>query len=360
MKLADSWQLIDTGLRTAAQNIALSRALLEARRAEEIPSTLRFLRFTPSALVGAHQSVLQELDSDYCRVQDITVQRRVAGGCAAYADENTLGWELYLHVRDLDAGDVRGVLRRMCHAAATAISALGVEARYRARDEIEVDGRKLASAGIAFDGNALLFQGTVLLDCDMERTVHVLRMPTEKSFEAAVAAARERVTSLDELLGRPPDVTLLRRYLAEAYESEFGAELREADLTLSEHVRYQVALKEIDTADWVRLVARPLSEMPVLEAAQEFAGRELRAAVSFESATQTIRQVWFTGDLAVNPRRALLDLEAALRDLPVSRLARKVEWFFASRPAEFAGLAPGDFVTVVRRAVGRPLVAQDP
>ena len=44
-----AWRVIDTGLRRAAENIALNRALLEARQADEIPNTLRFLRFKPAA-----------------------------------------------------------------------------------------------------------------------------------------------------------------------------------------------------------------------------------------------------------------------------------------------------------------------
>src|SRR5512134_3362541 len=86
------WRLIDTGLRPAAQNFALNRALLEARRTGEAPSSLRFLRFTPSALLGFHQSAEQELNLDYCREQGITVQRRITGGGAIYFDPGQLGW----------------------------------------------------------------------------------------------------------------------------------------------------------------------------------------------------------------------------------------------------------------------------
>ncbi len=78
--MREMWRVIDTGLRTAAQNIALNRALLEARRAEEIPSTLRFLRFAPSALLGYHQSAGQEFNLDYCRANQIAIQRRITGG----------------------------------------------------------------------------------------------------------------------------------------------------------------------------------------------------------------------------------------------------------------------------------------
>ncbi|MGD8498970.1 MAG: lipoate--protein ligase family protein, partial [Chromatiales bacterium] len=52
-----TWRLLDTGLRGAAENIAYNKALLESHQAGESPNTLRFLRFTPSALVGFHQDV---------------------------------------------------------------------------------------------------------------------------------------------------------------------------------------------------------------------------------------------------------------------------------------------------------------
>jgi lipoate-protein ligase A len=82
--MAPAWRVIDTGTRRAAENFALNRALLEARKRRMAPSTLRFLRFGPSALLGYHQSAEQELDLDYCRANGIEVQRRITGGGAIY------------------------------------------------------------------------------------------------------------------------------------------------------------------------------------------------------------------------------------------------------------------------------------
>lgn len=356
----ENWRVLDTGLRSAAQNIALNRALLEARQAEEIPSTLRFLRFTPSALLGYHQSAEQELNLDYCRANGVAVQRRITGGGAIYFDETQIGWELYLHKRDVGTTDMQAISRRICHAAATAISALGVDARYRPRNDIEVDGRKISGTGGAFDGDALLFQGTLLVDFDVERMLRVLRIPAEKLSDKAIESARERVANLRELLGRPPDVARIRSNIKEAFESEFGVEFTEGDLTLSEHARYETALREIDTPDWVNLVTRPVSDMPIVEAAQKFAGGLLRAAVSLDTRTQTIKQVWFSGDIFVSPRRTVADLEAALCDTPLERLGQKVERFFADRQVDMLALTPNDFLAVVRAAAGRPLLAQNP
>lgn len=356
----DHWRVIDTGLRPAAQNIALNRALLEARQAEEIPSTLRFLRFTPSALLGYHQSADQEFNLDYCREHGITVQRRITGGGAIYFDETQIGWELYLHKRDLGTADMQQISRRICHAAATAISALGVDARFRPRNDIEVDGRKISGTGGAFDGDALMFQGTLLIEFDVEKMLRVLRIPAEKLSDKSIASARERVANLKDLLGRRPDPAVIRGNMIEAFESEFGVEFGDGDLTLSEQQRYEVALREIDHPDWVGLINRPVADMPILEAAQKFPGGLLRAAVTFDVQTRTLRQVWFTGDLFVNPRRTVADLEAALRDLPLDRLQQKVESFFAGRAVDMLTLTPADFVAVVRLALQQSLLASNP
>ncbi|OGA10013.1 MAG: hypothetical protein A2W68_18715 [Betaproteobacteria bacterium RIFCSPLOWO2_02_64_14] len=190
--------------------------------------------------------------------------------------------------------------------------------------------------------------------------LRVLRIPAEKLSDKAIASARERVANLKELLGRQPDTATIRQYFVEAFESEFSVEFREGDLTLSEHKRYQAALAEIDTVDWVHLVARPRADMPILEAARKFPGGLLRAAVTYDAVARLIRQVWFTGDIFVSPRRTVADLEAALRDLPLDRLEQRTLAFFASRPADLLGLAPADFVTVVRIAIGEPLLARNP
>ena len=41
-----------------------------------------------------------------------------------------------------------------------------IDARFRPRNDIEVDGRKLSGTGGFFDGDTLIYQGTVLVDLD--------------------------------------------------------------------------------------------------------------------------------------------------------------------------------------------------
>ena len=74
-------RLLDTGMMTATQNIALDDILLQLRNDDKIPDTLRLLQFKPHAvLVGFHQSIEQEVRVDFCQQKDIDINRRITGG----------------------------------------------------------------------------------------------------------------------------------------------------------------------------------------------------------------------------------------------------------------------------------------
>ena len=258
--------------------------------------------------------------------------------------------------------------KRAGHAAATALAALGMDARYRARDEIEVDGRVLCMLAHAAEGHGVLLQALLLLDPDLQRTACALRVPAsagpEKTdvpqsdeIERAMTALGSRMVGIKAILGRSPDVRLIRRNLTEAFESEFDVEFREGDLNLTEHDRYLRALDGIESRGWIELVSRPATGVPILEATHRVRGGNLRAALKYEISTRTVRQVWFSGDLALKPRRSLSDLENALRDLPLHRVEQQVASFFAGRAIDRGTVQPADFVAAVRRAAGEPLAA---
>ncbi len=352
-----TWRILDTGLRRAAENIALNRALLEARQAGEAPSTLRFLRFMPSALLGFHQSAEQELNLDYCHAQGITIQRRITGGGAIFFDETQLGWELYLHRSDLACADMQAISQRICTAAARGIQALGVDAQYRPRNDIEVDGRKISGSGGAFDGDALLFQGTLLIQFDVEKMLRVLRIPAEKLSDKAIASARERVANLADLLGAAPDLAEVQVQLQAAFAAAFNIEFAAGDLSEQEQARFETALAEIDSADWVNLMQRPRADKPLLEAAIKFPAGLVQVRVHYDAVRARIQQLWFSGDYFISPRRTIADLEACLRDSDARRLRQNVATFFAERNVDMLGLCAENFSAVIEAALAQQVTA---
>lgn len=355
-----TWRVIDTGIRRAAENLAFNRAILEARREGTIPSTLRFLQFRPSALLGYHQSAEQELNLDYCRENAIDIQRRITGGGAIYMDPGQFGWELYLTKADVGTANMEAIARRICEAAARAVSTFGLEARYRPRNDIEVSGRKISGTGGAFDGDALMYQGTLLVEFDVERMVRCLRISGEKLSDKLIADARERVVNLKELLGYVPPLAQVKQRIAETFAEEFGVAFEPGAITQVERENFDEVLAEIDTPEWVYQVQEPRPDKPILEAEAKFAGGLLRAAVAYDKAGERIRQVQFSGDIFVNPPRTVADLEAALKDCKVEDLEVVVRKFFSVRQVDMLALAPEAFIIIVRQAVRRAEHGQAP
>ena len=347
----NTWRILDTGLRPAAENIALNRALLEARRKGESPDTLRFLRFMPSALLGFHQSAEQELNLDYCGEHGIAVQRRISGGGAIFFDETQIGWELYLGRQSLGTANMEEITRRICEAAALGMRLLGVDAQFRPRNDIEVGGRKISGTGGVFDGDGLMFQGTLLVQFDVEKMLRVLRIPAEKLSGKAIASARERVANLADLLGYVPPLPDVKSALSEGFSRAFSARMETGELSELEYGYFELALGEIDTPEWVNLVRRPASELPMREATEKFPGGLLRVALSYDETRKRIGQVWFTGDFFVMPARTINDLEAALKQVAEDQIEIVVNAFFHGREVDMLQIRPLDFVAVIRQAL---------
>jgi lipoate-protein ligase A len=247
------WRWIDTGLRRPAENLALNRALLEARQAREAPSTLRFLRFTPSALVGHHQDPARELALDYCASAGITVQRRLTGGGAIYMDDDVLGWELYVGRDEMGSPEMAVISRRICEAAAIAIRALGAPAEYRPPTDSGVGGRKISGTGGVMEADALLYQGTLLIDFDVERMLRTLAATAPRVTPEVVAGARRSIANLRELLSPLPSLERIEAAFVEALSAEFDARIERGELAAPEVERYRSALAEVDTPAWVGL-----------------------------------------------------------------------------------------------------------
>src|SRR5210317_1991228 len=221
--MPDNFRMLDTGVLEGRLNIAIGQAIIEAHQLGDVPDTLRFLRFPPTALIGRHQALGQEINLEYCRKNGIGVVRRITGGGAIFMEPGLLGWELAFHRRTLGVKYLPDLTREICEAAAEGISRLGVAARFRPRNDIEVDGRKISGTGGFYDGDVLIYQGTVLVDLNPQRMVSALRVPQGKLAKRELDSAAQRVVTLKELLGpKTPDLELIKVALVKGFKDVLG------------------------------------------------------------------------------------------------------------------------------------------
>jgi lipoate-protein ligase A len=342
-------RVVDTGLRSGRENVAFDQALIEARNAGRSPDTVRFLRFRPAALVGLHQMLSHEVRLEYCARQGIEVGRRITGGGGLYLDEGQIGWELVL-ARGALGPDLAAAAARICSAAAAGLKRLGVAAKFRPRNDIEVEGRKLCGTGGVADGATLFFQGTLLIDFDPARMIDVLRIPVEKLARRDLEDARRRVVSLRELLGRVPPLEEVYGALLEGFREHLGLEPVWGEATeYEERLARRLHEEQYGTDEFVHSLDAP--GIPLSSATLVRKGGTLRADIRLER--ERIREALITGDFFLSPARAVLDLEARLRGLPVAEAGAAVQAFFAERDCELLGLSPLDFREVVESALAQ-------
>ena len=348
------FRVIDTGLREGRANIAFDAALIEAHKAGDIPDTIRFLRFPPTALVGRHQALGREIRLDHCRRHGIGVARRITGGGAIYFDEGQLGWELVFHRATLGIAGLGELAEAICEAAADGLGGLGVAARYRPRNDIEVEGRKISGTGGFFDGDTLFYQGTLLIDMDPEDMVAALNVPREKLAKRQLDSASQRVVTLRELLGEAlPDLPAIQKTLLDGFARRLGIEPRPGEITGEEEdLAKRLFDDEIGTDAFVAEIDDPDSDDAMVSATHSGPGGTLRAYVRLEGvARDRVREVLITGDFFVTPPRTVLDLEAHLRGARTAELGEAVEGFFAEARVDLMTLSAADFRAVLEEAV---------
>lgn len=355
-----SFRLIDTGLREGRANIAFDQAMVTLREQGAIPDTLRFIHFPPTALVGRHQDLGLELNLDYCRANGIGIARRMTGGGAIYLDQKQLGWAIVCSRKVFGGADLGTITRRVCEAVAAGISNLGVEARYRPRNDIEVGGRKISGTGGYFDGDVLMFQGTVLIDLDPATISCVLNVPKAKLAKRDLDDASQRVTTLCALLGEAPSLADVQSALAGALAAALEIDFFRGDPSDAEEVHALAAFNdEIGTEEFVHEIDGADRVAGIRVGHHLGAGGLVSAHLRLEGATNDrVREILFTGDFFVTPPRIVFDLESALRRVGIAELPKAIEKYFEALPSGgLLSIGAADFVAAVRLACAAEPVA---
>jgi len=351
--MAHRFRVIDTGLREGRANIAFDAALIEARRTGLIPDTIRLLAFSPTALVGRHQAISREINIDHCRAHGIGLARRITGGGAIYFDPGQLGWELVFDRRHLGIANLAELTRAICTAAAQGLGRLGVAAAFRPRNDIEVGGRKLCGTGGFFDGDIVFFQGTLLIECDLGAVVRALNVPGAKLEQRGLDSAAGRMVTLHELMGaRLPPRDEIKAALVGGLAQGLGLVTEWGSPSPEEEaLARRLHDEEIGSDAYVFEIDDPGASPEAAAGTRMSPGGTITAYLKVEKAgIPRVAEALVTGDFFAAPPRLVLDLEAALRGVPLGEIGERVERFFAERRAEVLSVAPGDFRAALEQA----------
>lgn len=233
------WRLIRDDNADAAGGLALDEALMEryARGEPPAPPTLRLYTYrTHCALIGRYQNLAAEVDLETCRETGTQVSRRPTGGGAIVMGAGQLG--VALTAAAPPDRRPREIIENLATALITGLRELGISAVFKGKNDLEVNGRKVAGLGLYLDtSGALLFHASVLADLDIDFMLRALRVPAAKLADKAAAAVAERVTTITALTGSAWDGPALRPVIAAGFAKTFAADLRPAEPSAAEQAR---------------------------------------------------------------------------------------------------------------------------
>ncbi len=193
-------QLLDLTLPTAAENLALDEALLEAAEANDSGNEcLRLWELASlSVIVGRSSRLTAEVNLAACQEDGIPVLRRTSGGAAIVAGPGCLMYSVILslearpELRDVSAAH-RFVLDRLIAALAPLIPGVAC----RGTSDVAVDNQKISGNSLRLRRRNLLYHGTLLYAFELESINRYLIMPPRTPHYRAGRAHQDFVTNLN-------------------------------------------------------------------------------------------------------------------------------------------------------------------
>ncbi|WP_020375980.1 lipoyl protein ligase domain-containing protein [Sulfobacillus thermosulfidooxidans] len=315
----EQWRLLDPGPLPAWQQMALDKVVIEARAQDVVPNTLRFMEFSPhTALVGYHQAVDLEINRDEAQLLGVDINRRITGGGAIYMDERQLGWELCVKFDEGKRVRPETLYPKLAQVVIESLRSWGITAKFRPVNDVEIDGRKISGTGGADYHGAVIYQGTLLLDFDVETMIRVLRLPIEKLTDKVMDSFQKRLVTMREILGYVPAISDVKRSVEEALMQVLDVNLTRSDLTEDERRKWEHLAPSYRQSKWIDLRKVPqFANYPLHTLTHKAPGGLIRCLIQTDQQIKHIKKAFITGDFFVYPERAVLDLEAALKDAPL-------------------------------------------
>jgi lipoate-protein ligase A len=253
-----AWRLLKLDTHNASLNMAIDEAILKARVSKLVPSTLRFYRWSPSAVsIGRFQKLEDQVLLENCRRLGIDVVRRITGGGSVYHDaKGEITYSVVASKRDIGAQDAASVYAKIYRGLAEVAGILGLAADFGEGDirkcpNLTVGGRKISGSAQSHRRGVVLQHGTLLVNVDFRQMFTVLRVPWAKTCFEVMKAAESRITSVEMELGKVISTQRVNKALIEGFRRAFDVKLVEGELASEEiELAQQLDARKYSTVDW--------------------------------------------------------------------------------------------------------------
>ncbi|MCP3927768.1 MAG: lipoate--protein ligase family protein [Bacteroidetes bacterium] len=246
------------------------------------------------ALVGRFQNIKAELNLNICQKENFQYSRRLTGGGAIIMGQEQLGL-CFVTMNTFGCADTREMYQVFSAPVIKALEKLGIQAKLRGKNDLEVDGKKIAGLGIHVNPfGAIQFHTSLLVDLDIPTMLKVLNIPLQKiGDKAQIQKVGQRITTVSRELNRKIKVDEVRHLIKKYFENQFTATLEYQPFSIDEHLEIEkLASQKYNDEDWI-FQRSPLPDMTGMGLKKTKEGL-LRTYVALKG--EVFKSVLITGD----------------------------------------------------------------
>ena len=257
----NAWRFLDTGALPGALNMAVDQAILGLHANGKSPPTLRFYQWTPPAVSLGYCQKNHQLDMAACRRLGIEVVRRPSGG-RAVLHLGDLTYAVIAGTADGMPSAVIAAYRLICDGLVQGFRRLGIDALMGrgvmkppqheicflrgTLGSIMYRKRKFVGSAQTWHASSMLQHGSIILVPQIEALVSL--WPGSADSPAELRAKLEgRIISLQEIMGRLPEMEEVKAAIREGLARALGVRFEQGELTADEWALAQdMANREVE------------------------------------------------------------------------------------------------------------------
>jgi len=295
--MSEQWRLFKNLRRSVstAEGLAVDDTLPQSVARNNSPPILHLYTFIPSVIVGKYQDIEAALRLERCKARGVEFNRRSTGGGTVIMGPEIVALGLGINVDHprLKKG-VGGVFQSLSLVLLRALDKVGIQGYFQPKNDLEVNGRKIAGLSAASEADScLLFHTSLLVDFDIALMTDIMNTPVIKLEDKGYNCFSQRMTTVRDELGRRISVTEMIEAIQNSFEEEFSIRFKEDSPDEWEEKTIQALIEERYTKDdWVFSHKHPRARMGVGQLKTKGGLLEVYLALSDAS----IESVLVTGD----------------------------------------------------------------
>ena len=256
----NKWRFLPLEVRDGYWNMALDEAILTAVIEKKSPNTLRFFKWNPStASIGRNQSLIDEVDVNFCEEQGFNVVRRITGGGAVFHDSyGEITYSIVCPIKFLEKLHAVKVLEQfeiLTQGISAGLTIFGLETEKGIIHcpAIFLDGKKFSGNAQLRKKRYILQHGTILLEVDPELMYSVLKIPPNVNKTRMVRSVRTKVIGIKDSLKDYDEIKFINS-LKKGFENTLEIQLKEGNFSDYElNLAKKLVAEKYSNENWLKM-----------------------------------------------------------------------------------------------------------